>query len=33
MGIPNGLVRISTGINNIEDLIADLEQVLKYLDG
>ena len=28
MGIPEGLIRYSTGIENIEDLIADLEQAL-----
>jgi methionine-gamma-lyase len=29
MGITDGLVRFSTGIENTEDLIADLEQALK----
>jgi methionine-gamma-lyase len=28
MGISDGLVRFSTGIENVEDLIADLEQAL-----
>jgi cystathionine gamma-synthase len=28
LGIPEGLVRYSTGIENVEDLIADLEQAL-----
>lgn len=31
MGIPEGLVRISVGIEDVEDLIADLEQAFKYL--
>jgi cystathionine gamma-synthase len=30
-GIPEGLVRYSTGIEDIEDLIADLEQALNHL--
>ena len=30
-GIPEGLVRYSTGIEDIEDLIADLEQALAYI--
>ena len=30
-GIPEGLVRYSTGIEDIEDLLADLEQALAYL--
>ena len=30
-GIPEGLVRYSAGIEDIEDLIADLEQALSYL--
>ena len=29
MGIPEGLIRYSTGIENIEDLIADLDQALR----
>ena len=29
MGIPESLVRYSTGIEDTEDLIADLEQALK----
>ena len=29
MGIPEALVRYSTGIENADDLIADLEQALK----
>ncbi|MBH8596497.1 MULTISPECIES: cystathionine gamma-synthase family protein [unclassified Thermoactinomyces] len=32
MGIPDGLVRISAGIEETEDLIADLEQAFKYLE-
>jgi cystathionine gamma-synthase len=28
LGIPEGLIRYSTGIENAEDLIADLEQAL-----
>jgi cystathionine gamma-synthase len=31
MGIPEGLVRYSTGIEDVEDLIADLEQALARL--
>ncbi|NQU64989.1 MAG: cystathionine gamma-synthase family protein [SAR324 cluster bacterium] len=31
MGIPESLIRYSTGIENIEDLIADLKQALDYL--
>lgn len=31
MGIPEGLVRYSTGIENVEDLKADLEQALSIL--
>jgi len=31
MGIPEGLVRYSTGIEDVEDLIADLEQALGRL--
>ena len=30
-GIPEGLVRYSTGIEDVEDLLADLEQALDYL--
>jgi len=30
-GIPEGLVRYSTGIEDVNDLIADLEQALSYL--
>ncbi len=30
-GIPEGLVRYSTGIEDVEDLIADLEQALSYI--
>jgi cystathionine gamma-synthase len=30
-GIPEGLVRYSTGIEDVEDLLADLEQALSYL--
>jgi cystathionine gamma-synthase len=30
-GIPEGLVRYSTGIEDVEDLIADLEQSLDHL--
>jgi methionine-gamma-lyase len=29
MGIPDGLVRLSTGIENIEDILADLDQAMK----
>jgi cystathionine beta-lyase/cystathionine gamma-synthase len=28
VGIPDGLVRLSTGIEAVEDIIADLEQAL-----
>ena len=31
VGIPEGLVRYSTGIEDVEDLIADLEQALKVI--
>ncbi|MFT7314786.1 MAG: cystathionine gamma-synthase, partial [Paraglaciecola sp.] len=31
VGIPEGLVRYSTGIEDVNDLIADLEQALSYL--
>jgi cystathionine gamma-synthase len=31
MGIPEGLVRISAGIEDVEDLIADLEQAFQHL--
>lgn len=31
MGIPEGLVRYSTGIEDVDDLIADLEQALEYV--
>jgi cystathionine gamma-synthase len=31
MGIPEGLVRLSVGIEDLEDLIADLDQAFKYL--
>ena len=31
MGIPEGLVRISVGIEDVEDLIADLKQAFEYL--
>ena len=30
-GIPEGLVRYSTGIEDVEDLIDDLEQALNFL--
>ena len=30
-GIPEGMVRYSTGIEDVEDLLADLEQALSYL--
>ena len=30
-GIPEGLVRYSTGIEDVEDLIADLEQAFKEI--
>lgn len=32
-GIPEGLVRYSTGIEDVNDLIADLKQALAHLDG
>ena len=31
-GIPEGLVRYSTGIEDLEDLINDLDQALSYLN-
>jgi cystathionine gamma-synthase len=30
-GIPEGLVRYSTGIEDVNDLIADLDQALSFL--
>jgi len=33
MGIPEALIRYSTGIENLTDLIADLEQALAYVSG
>ncbi|MBB6406107.1 PLP-dependent aspartate aminotransferase family protein [Arthrobacter sp. AZCC_0090] len=33
LSVPNNLVRMSVGIENVEDLWADLEQALKALDG
>jgi methionine-gamma-lyase len=30
IGIGNGLIRLSVGLENPEDIIADLEQALKY---
>ncbi|MDC3416932.1 cystathionine gamma-synthase family protein [Aquibacillus salsiterrae] len=33
MGIPEGLIRYSAGIEDIEDLIADLDQAFKSLEG
>jgi cystathionine gamma-synthase len=32
LGIPEGLIRYSTGIEDVRDLIADLEQALRGLD-
>lgn len=32
MGIPEGLIRLSVGIENVEDLIADLEQSFSHLN-
>ena len=32
MGIPEGLVRVSVGIEDIEDIIADFEQALNFLE-
>lgn len=32
MGIPEGLIRISCGIENIEDIIADFEQAFKHVE-
>ena len=29
VGITNGLVRVSVGLENVADIIADLEQALK----
>ena len=31
MGIPEGLVRMSVGIEDVEDLIADLKQAFQHL--
>src|SRR5262249_58760060 len=33
LGVTGGLVRISVGIEDVEDLIADLEQALASVDG
>lgn len=33
MGIPEGLIRVSCGIENIEDLIADFRQAFEYVKG
>jgi cystathionine gamma-synthase len=30
-GIPEGLVRYSTGIEDVEDLIEDLDQAFSYI--
>ena len=30
-GIPAGLIRLSVGLENVEDIIADLEQALAQL--
>ncbi|WP_411740266.1 PLP-dependent transferase [Peribacillus sp. S4] len=32
MGIPEGLVRLSCGIEDADDLIADLERVFVHLE-
>jgi cystathionine gamma-synthase len=32
MGIPEGLVRISAGIEDTEDLLADLQQAFEHLE-
>jgi cystathionine beta-lyase/cystathionine gamma-synthase len=29
IGIPDGFLRVSVGIENVEDLIADIEQALQ----
>jgi methionine-gamma-lyase len=29
MGIPDGMIRISVGVENVEDIIADIEQALE----
>jgi cystathionine gamma-synthase len=31
MGIPEGLIRYSVGIEDTDDLIADLEQALRHI--
>ncbi len=33
LSVPENLVRLSVGIENVEDLWSDLEQALKSLDG
>jgi len=30
MGITDGLVRLSVGIENVEDILADIDQALDY---
>jgi len=32
LGIPEGLIRYSVGIEDVQDLIADLEQALEYTE-
>jgi len=31
MGISDGLIRLSVGLENVEDIIADLEQALQSI--
>jgi cystathionine gamma-synthase len=33
MGIPENLIRYSVGIEDVDDLIADLDQALAYVPG
>jgi cystathionine gamma-synthase len=32
MGIPETLIRYSVGIEDVDDIIADLEQALEYVE-
>jgi cystathionine beta-lyase/cystathionine gamma-synthase len=33
MGTPPGLIRVSVGIEHVDDLLADLRQALATIDG
>jgi len=32
MGIPDGMIRVSVGIEDVKDLIEDFEQALQFVD-